>query len=243
MPDTITASSFIRSLLVKNDFSTESYGKILRSIPYTYPSLSFSSLTDEKVQLLINSNTISMTEENFAVAKENFHNLHIKLIEKNPATFIAKIAEFEIDNSDILSLLKSTVLTSDIKEKLINTLEVSTITEDSELLVEVGNIFLEKGRLKIDKVIARSILLKSSLSTIEKIRLFTMESELLDKDEVFEMISSFEEPYQNISLKGKMPLIERNVYTEQFVEILKTKEYISNFKVKKAGIRVSTFKK
>jgi hypothetical protein len=241
-PDKVTADEFIVSLLKNENISNENYSLIMNSIPYIYNSLDFSTLSFEKAEILIDKNKLTTNVSNFNMLKESFDNLHIKLIEHNSQNFIENIDSFEIDDDDLLKLLRSSILLINQKETIIEFNGFEIFTENSTLLNQIIELLLDNLNLNIDKNILKSILLTQELKTSEKIQIIIINHHKLEKEDLMEILSSLEESYSRITVYGKRPLISNNDLNLEFVDILKEKSCISKYSIEKKGIRISTFR-
>ena len=72
----------------------------MKSIPWRYSDLDFSSISENKIKILINNGIVNPTIESFKKIKESHDGLNIYLLEKFPRKIIEKIDELEIDGSD-----------------------------------------------------------------------------------------------------------------------------------------------
>jgi hypothetical protein len=241
-PDEISAKEFIRKILLEESFNNDSYQKLLKSVPYIYNSIEFDQLTEEKVKLLIANKILVVNDVNFSLLRENFDNIHVSLLEINPKKFIENKDSFNVSNADLLLILKSNVFTINQKVELINLFEVTIFITDVKLLNQIGKLLNNNLELNIAKEIIDSIMTKSELLDIEKIKVFNKYSNLFDNLETETFINTLKEPYLYISENGKRPLIDMNEINENFVKILLRKNYVSKYDIEKKGIRISTFR-
>jgi len=241
-PDEDTAKAFIRTLLLNEGIDNISYSHILLSVPYIYPSLSFENLTIDKVKLLINNGILMTNSTNFDSLKTNFKALHILLIEKDTNKLIEEIDSYKFDNEDIFNLIKSDKISILIKGKIIDNFEETLFTNDEKLLTQIGKLLLSHNNLDIDNSLVKSVLKDSNLNVLSKINLFNKKNSIYDKGDIDDFLNSIEEPYSIIPQNGKRPLLDNNKINKEFAENLQLKNYISQFSIKRKGIRISTFR-
>jgi hypothetical protein len=241
-PNEESAEEFIRRLILEDKINEDCYEYILKSIPFIYPSLDFEELSIDKINLLIKNKILIVNNGNFKLLKENFKNYHISLIESNTERFVEGIENFELNNSDRLLILKSEKFTINEKVELIKFPAVTTFTTDIELLKQIGYLLIKNLELKISKEIINSVMIKSELKDLERIKIFNKYNPLFDNNEIENFINSLGKPYSTISEKGKRPLIEFIEANEFFLKILVQKKYISKYEIEKKGIRISTFR-
>lgn len=246
-PDEAIVKSFLSALLLNDDIENNNYYEILSSVPYIYNSLSFENLSFEKVKSLIQKKRLTTNNTNYELLKVNFEDLHILLIENNVNKFIKEIETFEIENNDLLALLESDKISILIKEKIIENNDTSIFTIDSDLLTQIGNLLLENSNLNISHEIIMAIGTDSNLNLTDKIKIFNKWNRIYDDDDIETFLVSLDEPYSLITENGKRPLLSNNAINKELAENLEIKGYISKYeienkKLKKKGIRISTFR-
>jgi hypothetical protein len=246
-PDEENTKTFLSDLLLNDDIENNIYSKILSSIPFSYNLIGFENISFEKVKSLIENNLITTDNTNFKLLKSNFEGLHISLIENNPDRFIKELDSFELENEDLLSLLESTKISIQIKEKIINNYNTSTFTVDSDLLTQIGKLLIKNNNLVIDEKIIIAIGKDSKLSISNKIQLFNKWNRIYKNTDINNFLISLGSSYSAITELGKRPLLDDTEFNRELANILKNKRYISKFafenkKSGKKGIRISTFK-
>ena len=241
-PDTKSAQDFIRTIILEDNFNNDRYDDLLKAVPYIYPSLDFEQLSLEKAKSLVQNKTLIVNNENYMLLKDNFGDYYISLIENDIEKFIEKIDTFQLDNSDRLLILKSEKISINQKVEFINYHTETVFTTEIELLNQIGNLLNSNLELKINKEIINSVLLKSNLKALSKIKIFNKYNSLFNNSEIELFLTSLGEPYSNITENGKRPLIEYIDSNEYFLKTLVQKKYISKYEIEKRGIRISTFR-
>lgn len=250
MVDKEIMKSFLDSLVLNDDIKDEIYSNILSSISCVYSSLSFERLSFGKVKSLVKNNNLVTNTTNFDQLKNNFKDLHILLVENNPTEFIQEIDSFEIEDEDLLNLLKSDIISIELKIEIIESCEISIFISDSVLLTQVGKLLLENSDMDIDDDIIKAVGTDSNLNELDKIKLFNKCNEKYCKESISTLLTSLSKPYCSIAENGKRPLLDDNEINREFVGILKHKGYISKSEIEKVkgksnkikGIRISTFR-
>ena len=241
-PDTKSAQAFIRTIILEDNFNNDSYDDLLKAVPYIYSSLDFAQLSLEKAKSLVQNKTLIVNNENYMLLKDNFGDYYISLIENDIEKFIEKIDTFQLDNSDRLLILKSEKISINQKVEFINYHTETVFTTEIELLNQIGILLNSNLELKIEKEIINSVLLKSNLKALYKIKIFNKYNSLFNNSEIELFLISLGEPYLNITENGKRPLIEYIDSNEYFLKTLVQKKYISKYEIEKRGIRISTFR-
>jgi len=249
-PDKETVDKFLEALLLNEKINNNSYAHILKPISalYIYNSLEFESLSKDKVVLLIQNNILQLNNTNYSLLKENFSNLHIDLIEKRYFKLTKELLEeLLLDNADIITVLKSSIIPNDKKQMIFDAYDEAEIEKSTELLDLIAEKVLKKS-LTITKNVLMQILTKSKNANL-KIELFNLKYNDLDKNNITDFLVNLPEPYNNIAENGKRPFIEKNNRNLLFAKNLENKKYISKYEIetkgilnKEEGIRISTFR-
>jgi hypothetical protein len=229
--------------LLKSEINDSSYDLILKSIPYSYNLFNFDGLTYSKVELLIKNGKLLLITDNFIMLKENFKDLHIKLIEEKKNLFLLKINDFNVDQEDVFLLLSSRKLTDKEKNLIVKNIQESTITSNPRSVKLLGELINRNSSFSISESLLNEVLGNNDLSTIQKIDIFYAKHRQLNKNDITEFLNSLGKPYSDIALYGKMPLISDIAMNRKLVELLFSLKYISRFKNEKKGIRILTFRK
>ncbi len=240
-PSKELCSKFISELLQENRIEIESYKYILKSIPDAYPSLEFGELSLPKVTLLVEGNILSFNQENYLLLQEKFPDLHTKFIIQNYSNFLDNFNLFELTPNAVIKILESIDLSNELKNKLITLSDESTLLGNNSILRYISYLIEERPSFEISKTLVKSIILKSAIGTLKKIKLFNIKELLFEKEDINEILISLPSPYAEIAMSGKRPLLEYNDENLNLVSNLKAKNYISNFKNEEKGIRISTF--
>jgi hypothetical protein len=240
--DEDTVKKFLVAIVLNDNINNNSYALLLNSIPYHYTKLGFENLPQEKVNLLIEKNKLGLTATNYSALKENFSGLQIKLIEKRHWELSDKLNDLSFDNSDVIALLQSPVLSLKLKNSILEHYGDDNIVESAEILGLIGEIVKTKKSFAVSKSVQKAILTDSNKSIEFKIPFFNQKNQLFNSADITDFLNSLPEPYCNIAEKGKRPLIQNNKENEQFVNILKEKNYISKYDQEKNGLRISTFR-
>lgn len=233
---------FCRSILLTEKINNECYLSLLKSVPYSYNSLNFVDLTYDKVRFLIEQNILNMTSENFDLLKSNIPVLANCLIEYKHTDFIKKIDVIEIEDIDVLELVKSVIIPFRIKKEVMNYYDTSIFTNDNGILTIIGNLLLKNNDFEINETIYKAILCSRSLISYKKIKLFNKRYNIMGKNSIDQFLNSMNEPYSRITIHGKMPSIELNDTNIEFLRILKDeKRYIKNYIEKNTTIKVINY--
>ena len=240
-PDLETVNNFIRTLILEETITNTSYGLILKSVPYQYSSLAFEEISREKVQLLIETFTISLSVTNYDLLRSNFSGLHIMLAEERHAAFIEAIAEYVIEEPELFGLLSSSKLTLEEKNTLISYVNEALITNSVRVGGLVGMLAINYDQIVVSKDIILHILL-NRLDARHRIQLLVKKFHMLAKEEVFRILSALPDPYSEITILGKRPSLDGNQLNWELAGKLVNSGYIKRASDDKGKIRISTFR-
>ena len=235
-----TEKSFMNSFVTTASISDISFEKIMLSNPFVYSALDFQDLSERKISIMIEDTTLQLSPERFLFIKENFAGLHIKLLEKEPETFIEKFVDYTIDTNDISKILQSSKFKIEQKTYIIQNIDKSLIIGDVGLSNIVCELLCDQNPITIDSDLFTA-LIRSSHSINNKIKLLNTYYSNIMESTITESLTLLGGPYSEIVNKGKKPSIPKNTATMVLVQKLQNGNYISSFKEKDEKIKIYTF--
>lgn len=235
---------FILSLIKQVKLTDIAYDFLLKSVPYFYNSLNINDLPRKKVELLLDNKILALTKDNYDVLKQNYKGLHIGLVLDNRSNFLRSVSDYEIDQDDLYLLITSNKLSNEEKNLILDNIDESIVISNSNTLVKIGNLIVESSAFSISYSILKKVLLTNIISEKYRIKILALKQSQLDSVLITDFLNSLSEPFDEITISGKKPLLDYNEDNLKLAEILKTKDYISNFKIEEdRGIRIYTFRK
>jgi len=235
--------SFRSDFLLNNKILDDLYITYLKTVPLPFRELSFESLSEKKVAALVNEHKLSFNQENYNKLSTNFAPLHLIFIILNISEFFKIYSEITLSEPDLAEILGNSRLADSHKIRLIEKFEAENTMADNKALTLIGKMALEYTELKLSDSSISSILLKSSLKTNEKIKLFLNYSTFFDKEFITSFLNSLGGDYKHLNEKGPMPYFEKSEILINFFQLLKKEGKISKIKEKKDLIQVTTFRK
>ena len=113
----------IKTVIYCDDLDLESHEKLRTCKDSNWNLASIGKLSYEKVESMIKSRFIKLSSDHYDQAKENFSDLHIKLVENGFATYIKADDEYIMNEADHLLMLQSLVLIDAQKKQFLDTLD------------------------------------------------------------------------------------------------------------------------
>lgn len=231
---------FIIKLLLCNDVDNRAYDKMLVSVPYSFTSLTIDDLDDDKVKSLVERRTLSFTKTNFDSLKK-IGSYYIRFLEQYRAKFLADISAISLEADDVNHLVKSTVLSDTEKNLFTDKCDEALLKQKGSTLEELGKIVLRNNTYRISDPVLNAIILSQRLSKEQRIRIFKWKHSQVADSQFDPFLNGLQDPYSEITIRGKRPLLPLTEYNEQLANILKSRNYISSFDVKDNGVRINTF--
>lgn len=229
---TFDYAKFRENLLLTKELSDECYTKILESSIYMRNSLTFEKLNETKVKYLTDK-VLTTTKTNYDLLRSKFPNNHVKLIEKDFSKFYDNIDDFETNNEDIKSILKSTVISNKNKHKYISKLDENTIKENVEISKIIGEIIIQETDI-IDLGIDSLNSIVSSLSSKEnKVRFVNLYLSKITNEELVILVKNIGWFYGELFKKQHKPKFDNTDYNNELLGHLKSKRLINSFEVYK----------
>ena len=223
---TFKYSIFRENLLLTNEISNESYLKLFENSIYKRNTLSFENLDRDKVGYLTKT-ILQTTKENYDLLKEHFKNLHIKLLENDFKTVLEKFEDFEVDENDILLILKSEKINIDNKFDFITKIDETIIGSNKEIAKIVGEIILQKYKTIEFNFDVLKFVAFNLFADDKRIRMTNLYFDRLTDDNITKLLSSFLF-YDKLFKKGK-PTYWKSEYNRILLERLKSKKMIKNY--------------
>ena len=217
---------FEKSLMLCNEISDENYNKLLKSCFFGWNKLEFEELEANKVVFLTNK-ILTTTKANYDILKEKFKNNHIRLLEKDFNIFLVKFEDFEVDENDILLILKSEKINIDNKFDFITKIDEVIIGSNKEIAKIVGEIILQKSKIIEFNFDTLKFVAFNLFVDDKRIRITNLYFDRLTDDSITKLLSSFLF-YDKLFKKGK-PTYWKNDYNKILLDRLKAKKLIKNY--------------
>lgn len=236
-------SKLCKALIHEKSINDVSYKLLLQSIPWRYNNFDPSSITTERMKVLIESNKVQKVVAGYDFLRLNYKDLNIQLIENAPDKFIEQVDQIVIDTSDMELLLSSSKISKEMKFRFINSVDESIIVNsiDNAKFV-LDNVLLDSNQYSVSDSLKVQLIKKKELSKIDRIKLFLRIHNYLDNDEIILLLVSLGSPYDEIANSKKSPKIQRNKLNEDFMKILIQKDIIISYSNKNDQIYHSTKK-
>ncbi|MCV9930182.1 hypothetical protein OIU83_21165 [Flavobacterium sp. LS1R49] len=227
---------FTRELLQSN-ISTNTFTILAThsTIPYSYSNgiTYFNEISIEKMKILIENKILILTVENYNFIQNNFRNLLIILLETNIHKFLNNIKTYSLDSEIILELLGS-LSTSGNETLIIGHIQESILLGSVELLNTACHYLSINHKIVISKELLKELLSKTK-SQEDKIKLFNLYYNDIERTELESIIQLLGEPYSSIT-KGKVTKFLNTDYNLKFVTILEiNKMFISSKSITEDG--------
>lgn len=237
------SKDIIEQILINDSMlEDDNYELLLMSISDMFDSLSFEDLSENKVKSLVYNNVLTFNVTNYELLREKFNGLHIGFLECRKDEYLSSITEYEINEDDLLLILQSEWFSSADKEMIINEVQDDLIIDNPKSLVIASKLIFDNESFCGSYDIVRNLLLTEFISQEEKIRLFNIKHGLFDIEEITEFLCELEQPYPTITDRSKKAKIEDNLENKKLLDVLKSRKYISSFKIEGARIIVSHFR-
>lgn len=212
--------------------------EIFASSLISWSSLTIEELPINRVKVLIESNILSLSNENYTSLKENFEPLHLMLAEKHVEKLIEDLDSFNIDSRDLIGLIESDQINDLVKENLINNFNVELISQDFGLSLFLTK-FIIAHRSQVKESLIK-VILDTRISIPEKIGLLSCQIKYLDNEQISNYLQRLDSPYSEIAENGRRPVLEDNNINRSLLNELNEIEYISSWKEENEKLRVNT---
>lgn len=235
-----SADEFSKQLILCPDINDSIYGQLITKLPWIYGNLDFSSLSEEKVKMVIS--ILMVTKANYNRLRENFTPLHIGLLEKGVKTVIEKLDDFDMDAEDVSRILVSPKFKVEEKNIILHKLSDNAIIANKDLLNKVGVIASVNSAMIISKEVI-TVILKSDLDILNKVALYNKQSVLFSGSEFFDLMEYFGKGFNEIKQNGKQTVIPETEQNWELAIAIYKQGYTFEPKKDKRGIRIRNKKK
>lgn len=232
-------SPFCKALMQEEDITNESFKEISKSSPWWYYNLSISKLSNEKINFLIDNFVISPTIPSFDNLKKHSNVFSTKLIEKHKAAFIKLIDTLVLDENDLKLILQSKIISNPEKNIFLNHCTHETIFSDIEILKSINEILINDNNFKVDDEIKSRILFEKELPSLNRIKLFNSNSQLITFDSLEVFLNTLGKEISDITNQNIKALLENTPTNVEFLKKLQSKGYISSYSETTKGLRVN----
>lgn len=200
-------------LLKSSKINSETLKKIVRSYSWNYSTFYVEGVEENRVKELISLGMLSLSQKNIDNLKENFIDVHLKLIKQYKKEYLSAPNEIILNIDDLIEILEFKEF--DLREKvnLINELdeEIYDHEEAEKLLLSIYNLLFARGKdiIKgdiIDRLIKEKIMPLNQVN-MEKIDIY-------EKNKRIDLIRQNSEEYFLTPNKIKLKVAELEVILE-----------------------------
>jgi len=223
---------FSIKLINCNELRYESYIKLLLATPYKWNSLSFEKLDKDKVEWMVSTSFLNMTESNLSNLKDNFPNEHIKLIEKQQEKMFSVWDEISLSEEDILLLLKSSIIINSNKLEIIKRIDDNYISGNKKIAKETCDLLANSAFIELEFDVIES-LIKCSSSIDNKIRILNKHVDKLTNSQFQTLVEFLSGDYPELFIKQHKPKFPNTDYNRTLFDNLEKRGLIKRYELYK----------
>lgn len=214
-----------RAMIMKNNkIKIEVYKQIIHICYITLDSIEENELENERLKMLVENKIIKFNDNNLQIIYNQIPEILDVYINNNIELFINGIESYTINENMICDIIKSIIIKFREKSKIINSIDISYINEES--MEYIINNYCQNRISKINEKLKEKMF-ESTLNISYKLTLLEKE---LDKDNPIDMIHNYLKllpiPYKYISDYENYPKafsISKTKNNEQIIEKLENK--------------------
>lgn len=225
-------------LISFNELNDESYSYITKSL-YQYASF-YTELTNEKIDILLKNNKLSLTQENIDYLKKYYSNKQIVLFENFKKEFLEKYDEFKLDENDYVGILRLNNFTIDEKLTIIDKFDLSVF--NNEVLTNKVIDFYLKNNIKISN---EAFFKLFDLADFKNgLELLANQIPKLEKDKIPDLLLQFKSPYSELNEKSaKLLKMDKTDINIKLLNALQDKDFIGKIDIQKKEITINRKRK
>ena len=214
-----------RAMIMKNNkIKIEVYKQIIHICCVILDSIEENELENERLKMLVENKIIKFNDNNLQIIYNQIPEILDVYINNNIELFINGIESYTINENMICDIIKSIIIKFREKSKIINSIDISYINEES--MEYIINNYCQNRISKINEKLKEKMF-ESTLNISYKLTLLEKE---LDKDNPIDMIHNYLKllpiPYKYISDYENYPKafsISKTKNNEQIIEKLENK--------------------
>lgn len=231
-------------ILPCENLSLATYSKIIAICPWCYKNLSAYNIPDEKMEILIKKENISLTKENYSSMKKDHPQLLPALVSVSFSDFIKNDLSLETTGEDMLALLDSDRLNSGQKAQLLSAdFAVWRTMTDTTSLAQIGKTMI-KIRFSGNFAVPINSIIGSMENIADKIDILELQHRNMKSEDVAHIVAGLgAEHAALIEKKGRCPKIEKTPENEKLAKVLEAKRLVSSFAIKENKIEIHQRKK
>jgi hypothetical protein len=224
----------VNNIIMCEALSIDSYNYLLKSLNYTYNSLSFEILSPNKIDCLINYKIFNPTKSNFDYLKIKFPNKLINLLEKNKNQFDNVYKFIEYDSVNALQLMHSKEISTSNKISFVLYLdkEHKEIIDNSvELCNAICQYIVPQENLLISSDFLLTLVTYSNEIDLKLYVAIMLMKTNKKKDFISQILTLMGLPYSDLIKKTRKPIkLEMNNVNQKLAFFLESQCYISTQK-------------
>ncbi|WP_203257747.1 YobI family P-loop NTPase [Hyunsoonleella ulvae] len=227
---------FALKIIYCDDLTLEAH-KMLRRLHFSsWIKLSLDKLSFDKVESMIEEGFISLSLDYYEKLKEDFSDLHIKLLEKDISTFLNKFDDYVLEEVDVKLLLSSTVSKSQ-KVNIIMKLDENIVINNNDISRLASEILRVSSKQELSYNLLHG-LFASNDSNSNKIELFNMYYEDVTREQAKSLASKLSYPFSRFLMPRKRTRVTNSNSNRIFIDNLKKLRLISSYSIKRGNIEV-----
>lgn len=217
-----------KTIIYTQEVEDEYYSLVTKSCPWWYKDLYYENLSESKTKILIDNSCVQPVEESYKAIKQAHEGLNIYLFERRKNDFLKLLEKLQFDSLDLESILKSTLLTSNEKFKVLEVCETDVINISSNLRL-ITSLLIPDETLEIKDDVLDSIMLDSDINPEERLKLFIKNQNRYNNEFIEKFVDRLDAKRAKINDKTIIAKIPKTETNKAFLGVLERKGYISSF--------------
>lgn len=198
------------------------------------------NLEDERINYLIDQNSIEYTEKNIQYLSYHSDMLYGNFLLHHKKEFFKNKDKVSYNKDLAFYLLGSYKLSGKEKSIVLQQLKATSIDVSQKLANIICEILIDY-ETEIDYNLLKKALVKASvLEKVITVIYYTIRRNQDNHDVIDELLALLPLPYSKISESGKHPIIPNTELNQSLLFLLKESNYISSFSEEKNGLKVNT---
>ncbi|MBU3109662.1 hypothetical protein [Clostridium gasigenes] len=222
-----SVNSFVEDIIRNRNIYEITLENISIVFANKFSEINLVGLQDERVELLIRKDIISLSESNYKQLKDNYEPYNINLLIKYISEYIDNSDRYDVSEKDFDFIIKSDQINNEDKFKIVKKIDLDTINKHSEVWNSIYDILcVNEFNIEIQESLLQK-LLASGICKTYKINLIIAKLDTLDKEFIISNLANIGKEYVDILNKDEYVDIENDGFKEWILSEIRKLGYIS----------------
>ncbi len=207
-----------------------------------YIPTDIAEMAENKVLYLIENNMFDMNVDNYEILKDSFTEISFALIKNNREEYLAEYKEYELSDTDLIKVLKSSDIENADKIKIIKQLDIQKAENNLNLCKAIAAILAAYSEWdEIDEDLIE-IILQKEIPLKDKVMIIVhwIKNSEIKEDTLEVYLNLLGSPYSELYKLREEKELDMTFFNEKLIECLKAKKIVRKYNLGNGQFKVFT---